>query len=203
MRRTAIISVLTILCFFSGGILPEAGAQTKGKVPRLSVYSNLAYDLALVPNVGIQVGLGSGWALSARWDGIWWSKPGNYWRLYGPELTVRRYFPGKKHPGHHAGLYGQLLTYDFELRGGKGYLGGEPGGNFFDGANWGAGVEYGYTFGLSRRLHLDLSLGLGYFGGKYYTYQPMGGQYIWLTTERRRYWGPTRLEVSLYWNLIL
>ena len=172
-------------------------------VPRLSVYSNLAYDLALVPNLGLQVGLGGNWAVSARWDGSWWSKPGNYWRIYGPELTVRRYFPGKKHLGHHAGVYGQLLTYDIELRSGKGYMGGEPGGNIFDGANWGAGLEYGYTFNLTRRLHLDLSLGLGYFGGKYYTYEPMGGQYIWLSTEYQNYWGPTRLEITLYWNILL
>lgn len=178
-------------------------AQTAVKTPRVSVYTNLAYDLALVPNVGVQVGLGHDWAVSARWNGSWWSSPGNYWRIYGPELTVRRYFPGKKHPGHHAGVYGQMLTYDIELRSGKGYLGGEPRGNLFDGANWGAGLEYGYTFALTRRLHLDLSLGLGYFGGKYYTYEPMGGQYIWLSTERQNYWGPTRLEVSLYWNLFL
>ena len=112
-------------------------------------------------------------------------------------------FRSKKHLGHHAGVYGQLLTYDIELRSGKGYMGGEPGGNIFDGANWGAGLEYGYTFNLTRRLHLDLSLGLGYFGGKYYTYEPMGGQYIWLSTEYQNYWGPTRLEITLYWNILL
>lgn len=51
----------------------------------------------------------------------WWNskKRHNYWRLYGGELEIRKYFgrraAEKPLTGHHLGLYGQLFTYDFEL----------------------------------------------------------------------------------------
>ena len=52
-----------------------------------------------------------------------------YWRIYGGELAVRRYFgrraAEKPLTGHHAGVYGQMLTYDFQ-NGGRGYMGGVP-----------------------------------------------------------------------------
>ena len=207
MKKTALASVIFLLCLCLTGMEMCAVAQSKQPSPSVSLYTNLAYDAALVPNVGVQVDLPKGWAVSAAWNGSWWSGEGRSWKIYGPELTARWYFSGDqsrtrpRHPGHHMGLYGQALTYDIQFPGKTGYMGGEPGGNLFDKAHWGVGAEYGYTFRLAERLSLDLSIGLGYMGGKYYTYEFEGGQYIWQTTERRSYWGPTRLGVTLYWHL--
>lgn len=200
MKKTALVFVVFILCHWMTGMEMCAVAQSKQPSPSVSLYTNLAYDAALVPNVGVQVGFPQGWAVSAAWNGSWWGGAGHSWRIYGPELTVRRYF-SDRYLGHHAGLYGQMLTYDVQMKGHTGYLGGEPGGNLFDRANWGIGAEYGYTFRLTQRLDLDLSIGLGYFGGKYYTYEYLGGQYVWQTTARRNFFGPTRVGVTLYWNL--
>ena len=200
MKKTALASVIFLLCLCLTGMEMCAVAQSKQSSPSVSLYTNLAYDAALVPNVGVQVGLPQGWAVSAAWNGSWWGGAGHSWRIYGPELTVRRYF-SDRHLGHHAGLYGQMITYDVQFKGHTGYIGGEPGGNLFDRANWGIGAEYGYTFRLTERLDLDLSIGLGYFGGKYYTYEYLGGQYVWQTTARRNFFGPTRVGVTLYWNL--
>ena len=202
MKKTARIAVILLLCHMMAGMSFRAAAQSSGRFPPISVYSNLAYDAALIPNAGVQVGFSDVWSVSLAWNGSWWGGEGRSWKVYGPELTARRYF-GPLYTGHHAGVYTQLITYDIQRRDGTGYLGGEPGGNLFDGANWGIGLEYGYTFRLTDRLDLDLSIGLGYFGGKYYTYEYMGGQYIWQSTARRNYWGPTRLGVTLYWNLPL
>lgn len=201
MRKTALISVILLLCHFVAGSCVCAVAQNVRDLPSVSLYTNLAYDAALVPNVGVQVDLPKGWAVSAAWNGSWWSGEGRSWKIYGPELTVRWYLKKTCHIGHHAGLYGQMLTYDIQFPGKTGYLGGEPGGNLFDRAHWGIGAEYGYMFRLTSRLGLDLSIGLGYLGGKYYTYEYLGGQYVWQTTARRNYFGPTRLGVTLYWNL--
>ena len=202
MKKTARIAVILLLCHMMAGMSFRAAAQSSGRFPPISVYSNLAYDAALIPNAGVQVGFSDVWSVSLAWNGSWWSGEGRSWKVYGPELTARRYFaPG--FVGHHAGVYTQLITYDIQRRDGTGYLGGEPGGNLFDGANWGIGLEYGYTFRLTDQLDLDLSIGLGYFGGKYYTYEYMGGRYMWQTTAHRNYWGPTRLGISLYWNLPL
>ena len=199
MKKTALLSVIFLLCH----TLTGKAQCAEPHFPPISLYTNAAYDAALIPNAGVQVGFSKGWTLGLSWNGSWWGGVGHSWKVYGPELTVRRYFSGAEYIGHHAGLYTQLITYDIQRRGGTGYLGGEPGGNLFDGANWGIGLEYGYTFRLTDQLDLDLSIGLGYFGGKYYTYEYMGGQYIWQSTARRNYWGPTRLGVTLYWNLPL
>ena len=101
----------------------------------------------------------------------WWKTDRKhwYWRTYGGELNVRKWF-GKRAQekplqGHHLGVYGQLLTYDFET-GGRGYIGGKPGGSLWDKANWGAGVEYGYSLPVGRRLNLDFTVGAGYLGGE-------------------------------------
>lgn len=87
---------------------------------------------------------------------------------YGGDVTVRKWL-GKKAEekpltGHHIGVYGQVLTYDFET-GGRGYMGGEPGGSLFDRANFVGGIEYGYALPVARRLNLDFSIGIGYMGG--------------------------------------
>ncbi len=115
-----------------------------------------------------------------------------YWRCYGGEVLVRRYFGDRPFAGHHVGLYGMALTYDFEF-GGKGRQS--------DGFGYGGGVEYGYSLPVGRRLNIDFSIGLGYFGGRYKEYVPMDGCYVWQSTRRQHWFGPTRAEVSLVWIL--
>lgn len=98
-----------------------------------------------------------------------------YWRIYGGDIAVRKWFGKKANEkpltGHHVGVYGQAFTYDFEW-GGKGYMGGEPGGTLWDKTNYAAGVEYGYSLPVANRLNIDFTLGVGYWGGKYYEYTP-------------------------------
>ena len=54
---------------------------------------------------------------------------------------------------------------------------------------------------FSKRLNLDFSLGLGWIGGQYHEYLPMDDCYVWQSTSRFDYFGPTRLEISLVWLL--
>lgn len=134
----------------------------------------------------------------------WWNsnKRHNYWRIYGGELDIRKYFgrraQTKPLTGHHLGIYGQAFTYDFET-GHKGYIGGKPGGTLWDKLNYAIGVEYGYSLPISRRLNLDFTLGVGYWGGEYHEYIPSDGHYVWQSTKQRHWFGPTKAEVSLIW----
>lgn len=161
----------------------------------LAAKTNLLVDLALVPNVGVEYYLGKGWSVGASWMYSWWTKDPShfYWRTYGGELAARKYFGAqaqdKPLSGHHAGLYATGFTYDFET-GGRGYL------SYF---TFGAGLEYGYSFPLKDRLHLDLNVGLGYLGGKYKVYDPEDGCYVWKETRRLGWFGPSKAEVSLVW----
>lgn len=93
-----------------------------------------------------------------------------------------------------------MLTYDFEL-GGRGYIGGIPGGSIFDKAHYGGGLEYGYSKAIGRRLNLDFSLGVGYLEGVYYEYLPIDDHYVWQATKKQQWIGPTKAEITLVWLL--
>ena len=182
-------------------VQPESPAR---KPFYMSLKTNLLYDAALVPNIGAEFYLGKGWSVCANWMYAWWNsnKRHNYWRIYGGELDIRKYFgrraQTKPLTGHHLGIYGQAFTYDFET-GHKGYIGGKPGGTLWDKLNYAIGVEYGYSLPISRRLNLDFTLGVGYWGGEYHEYIPSDGHYVWQSTKQRHWFGPTKAEVSLIW----
>ncbi len=172
----------------------------------MAVKSNLLYDVLAVPNVGVEFYLGDNWSVVGQWMYGWWSKNSShrYWRIYGGDLAIRKWFgkeaEEKPLTGHHLGIYGQAFTYDFEWHG-KGYMGGRPGGTLWDKLNYAAGVEYGYSLPIARRLNLDFTIGLGYWGGQYYEYIPLDGHYVWQATKNRHWFGPTKAEVSLMWLL--
>ena len=126
----------------------------------------MRYDgsaIIFTANVGIEFYLGKGWSLGGNWMYAWWKndKRHRYWRVYGGEIGLRKYLglrsAGIPLAGHHIGIYGQMVTYDFEM-GGRGYMGGRPGGTFWNKANYGVGLEYGYSLPVGRRLNLDFSL---------------------------------------------
>ncbi len=161
----------------------------------MALKTNLLYDAALIPNIGIEFYLKNGWSIEGNWMYAWWKNDNrhNYWRTYGGELGVRKYFgrraETKPLTGHHLGLYGQMLTYDFEL-GGTGYQ---------SKLSYGVGVEYGYSLPIGRRLNLDFGIGIGYLGGEYKKYDPIDEHYVWKQTRQRHWFGPTKAEISLVW----
>jgi len=162
----------------------------------IGLSTNLLYDALLTPNIGVEIYLGRRWSVAANWMYAWWKsdRKYRYHRIYGGDLELRRRFKTKKGrsplTGHHAGIYGQILTYDLEW-GGKGYLGNRW--------SYGAGISYGYSAPIGNRLNLDFTIGIGYIGGKYFEYVPQGNCYIWQATKQRHWFGPTRAAVSLVW----
>lgn len=179
--------------------------DTTGKKPFYMAFkTNMLYDVAAVPSVGVEFYLGKGWSIAANWEYAWWKKDGKsrYWRVYGGDLDIRKWFgkaaKAKPLTGHHLGVYGQVLTYDFEW-GGKGQMAGIPGGSMFDKTSYAAGLEYGYSLPIARRLNIDFVIGGGYLGGRYYEYTPIDGHYVWQATKDRHWFGPTKAEISLVW----
>ena len=55
----------------------------------------------------------------------------------------------------------------------------------WDKANFGAGLEYGYSLPIATRLNLDFNIGLGYFWGEYQEYIPQDNCYVWQSTKYR------------------
>lgn len=174
----------------------EVPVEAEKKPFYMAVKTNMLYDAALVPNIGVEFYLGKGWSIGGNWMYAWWKsdRRHNYWRVYGGDLNVRKYFGkrAKEKPltGHHLGVYGGIVTYDFEL-GGKGYLG--------DRWSYHAGIEYGYSLPIAKRLNIDFGIGIGYLGGEYKEYKPIDGHYVWQATKNRHWFGPTKAEISLVW----
>ena len=170
----------------------------------MDIRTNMLYDALLVPNIGVEFYLGRNWSVVANWMYGWWKTDRRhwYWRAYGGDVALRKWFGRaarvKPLTGHHIGVYAQVFTFDFET-GGRGYMGGKPGGTLWEKTNYAAGVEYGYSLPIARRLNIDFTIGVGYWGGTYYEYVPEDDCYVWQSTKQRRWVGPTKAEVSLVW----
>lgn len=179
---------------------------------KLALKTNILYDIAMMPNIGLEASPGKGWSFTGNYMYGWGSDRRKfYWRDFSADIGVRKYF-GKKRKlrdgstngltGHHVGLYAGITTYDFEL-GGRGYI------SDYRKDDWSryAGFDYGYSLPLAKSLNLDFTVGIGYVGGRYREYLPtqIGSldewHYEWQATKNLRYFGPTRLEVSLVWIL--
>lgn len=162
----------------------------------MDIKSNMLYDALLVPNIGVEFYLGRNWSVAGNWMYAWWKSDRlhDYWRTYGGDVEIRRWL-GKKAgekplTGHHIGVYGQIVTYDFEL-GGQGFLG--------DKWSYGAGVSYGYSRPVARRLNIDFTLGIGCLRGQYKRYLPIDTHYVWQSTHNGNWIIPTKAEISLIW----
>lgn len=181
--------------------LEPASQQSAPQAPSVASYfalkSNLLYEALLVPNLSLEASIGSGWTLGAGGMFAWWSKDAKhrYWRIYGGDLEIRKYFgtlsKSKPLQGHHLGIYGDFLTYDFEF-GAKGYQ---------SKATYAAGIKYGYSHPIAKRLNLDFALGIGYLHSNYKTYVPRDGCYVYQETKKQKWLGPTQAEISLVWLL--
>lgn len=182
----------------------ETAAEEKSPF-YMDIRTNMLYDLAITPNVGVEFSLGKRWAVGGNWMYAWWTNHKRFfWRIFGGDLNVRKYFgtKAKEKPlqGHHIGLYGGIVTYDFELGGRKGIIA-----DYDEHWNYFGGIEYGYSAPIAHRLNLDFTIGLGYLGGQYKKYEHMWNEYprerhyVWQSTHQRHFFGPTKAEISLVW----
>lgn len=165
----------------------------------LLLKTNLLYNTVAVPNIGFEVPVGTAWSVGVNWMYAWWSQGAKhrFLRTYGGDVEVRRWFSSdrkgrKRMCGHHVGVYGQMFTYDVEW-GGDGYLG--------DRWTWAAGFSYGYSLPVGKLFNIDFTLGVGYLQGDYMKYRPQDDCYVWDSTHERKWFGPTKAEVSLVWHV--
>lgn len=202
MRNKVIISLLALMVLsFIPAMAQDDSYATINRQPinypsRVALKTNLLYDAVLVPNLSVEVNCYNNLTVYLDMMYAGWSFPNRhiYWDLYGLQLGARKYF-GKisrerAFSGHHVGVYSQALAYDMQA----GNLGQQT-----PGLNMGVGVDYGYSFPIASGLNLDLEIGLGYLGGKYYEYVVQDTHNTWRGTVKRAWMGPTKLGASLVW----
>ena len=181
--------------------MDSIGTKAPAKPRRqLSLRTNLISNALLIPNVGVEMYLNDGFSILGSWGYAWWSRrhTHQYWRIYGGVAELRRYLDRnieqKSFNGHHIGLIVQGFTYDI-ANGKEGQL------SHFQ---YGIASGYGYKLPLTQKIDIDVSIGLGYLGGRYMEYgtpKPGHSCYPWERTLARYYFGPTYLGISLVWHL--
>ena len=174
--------------------ISEAEGPVKSQTV-LAVKNNLLYDLALAPNIEVEIPIGKRWSLNTEYKCPWWlnSKHDFCYQLLSGGMEGRFWLGNRQKRdrliGHFIGLYAEGGIYDFQLRG-DGYQG------KYYGA---AGVIYGYARQLARHFSLEFSLGIGYLTTEYKKYTPYEGDIIWTNSGRYNFIGPTKAKISLVW----
>lgn len=180
-------------------LLMTAKGYAQGASTGVLLKTNTLYDLAACPNVGLELQTDFRMALQIDYIGAWWNndKKHRYFSNYAFQTELRYYLTrnsGYALRGSHIGLYGQLATYDFEF----GNTGWQC--NALD-RSFGIGASYGYSIPMSRHWSLDLTAGIGYFQSEYAEYLPKNGWYRKTETRQLKFYGPTKLEAALVWNI--
>ncbi len=189
----AVIGICTIFFPAMGG---EPCVDCDDCMPRMALKTNLLHDALLTPDIGLEVGIGQQWSLSVEGVWAWWSRESShrYWRIYGGWVEFRYWFGSRSLQrsltGHHAGLYGSMLTYDFEF-GNKGWQSPD--------FTYGVGISYGHSWAIGKRLNIDVSARVGYSIGKLIKYHPQCDTYVCIAHYTHRYMGLTGIEVTLVW----
>lgn len=162
--------------------------------------TNGLYDLALCPNIGLEIQTDLGLAWQIDYVGAWWNNRDKhrYYSNYALQTELRYYLGNRKmempYHGHHIGAYYQMATYDFEF-GGTGY-------QCNDLSNTkGYGVSYGYAIPLNRYFSVDLTVGVGLLQSRYNMYEPKGNAYAVKANKKLTFVGPTKLEVTVVWSI--
>lgn len=170
---------------------------------RLALKTNLLYDLALLPNLSVEVPVAGDWSVAvngafSKWD----TKSPEYWshQVNYAGLEVRRWWgnrQGSPLNGHFAGIYFTGGVYDLRL-----FTKSLDSYGYLSHWSWSAGAVYGYSLPLSAKLNLEFSVNAGYFTGEYHAYNRSRCTdcYPERKTGTRNYWGPTGAGVSLVYR---
>jgi hypothetical protein len=169
---------------------------------RLAVGTNLLYDLALLPNLSLEIPVRTRYSLLFQGASIWLqTKAPNYWSYRIQMLWLEgRYWRESSSValrGAFAGIYGALGSYDIRLF----PKGPEPLGTLSR-SSYSLGLTAGYSIPVARHWNMEFSLGIGYLGGKYKKYNHSScpscpSSYPERNTGQRQYFGPTKAAVSL------
>lgn len=168
---------------------------------------NLPFGIAGTPNLGVEVTLSQQVTINADflWMPYMFKKKEEVFRALQTSADLRWYVNPKYYytngmfDGFYVGPYAMWGQFNIGLA---------THDDSEDDRRWrgwavSAGASLGYKFYLSRRLRLDLNMGVGYAHLQYHTYR-LGGEYANspLSKKDTKWWiGPTKFGVHLVYNL--
>ena len=102
VKRTILTTILLLIVTVTINGQGVNTSEGNASASLLALKTNLLYDAALIPNIGLEVSLGKQWTVAADWFYTWFSSDSRhrYWQSYGGYLTVRRYFGNGPQPSN-------------------------------------------------------------------------------------------------------
>lgn len=184
-------------------IAPQAPAREKRTI--LALKSNLLYDAATALNFAIEVPFNEKFSILYEHHCPWWLTGNNRYCLqflsFGGEF--RWWFKPQTRPetsrrvqrdalvGHFLGVYGMGGKFDLQANRTFCYQG-----EFFS-----AGLTYGYSMPIAKRVNLEFSISAGYARIPYRHYNPTDDWELLIRDRNKtgvwHYFGPTKIEISL------
>ena len=179
------------------GLGHDAVVEDESRVPLLNVKTNALEVAMLVANLGVEFRI----TPRLSFDMIWHYSPYDYFvarrklRLDAIEPELRFWWGEALVRGHFVGLHVPVAGFNVQLNDKYRYQ--DP-----NHALCGVGVSYGYAMPLGRRGNwgVEFTIGVGYMDVKYDVYSgKCNGAYP--RTERRNYFGITRLGVDISYRI--
>ena len=179
----------------------------------LALKTNLLYDLASWLNFSVEVPIGDKFSALYYHQFPWWrwgkannefcmrflsiGAEGRWWFKPMPREKTEKRIKRDRLMGHFAGFYVESGKYDFERKRDICY----------QGEHWSAGLSYGYSMPIGKRLNLEFSLSVGYASIAYRGYTPSEDyEILWRDPDKAGRWhyiGPTKAQVSLVLPFII
>ena len=178
-------------------VVSEAEGPVESKTV-LAVKNNLLYDLALAPNLEIEIPVGRRWSLNAEYKCPWWlnSKHNFCYQLLSGGVEVRCWLGNRnlcnRLTGYFLGLYTEGGVYDFQLKEESGIRG-----KYY----MTSGLSCGYARRITGHLAIECSLGIGYLTTEYCKYTSYQGELVRTNGGHFHFVGPTKVAVSLVWHI--
>ena len=173
---------------------------TSKKLVYFAFKNNLLYDAVLLPNLAAEVYLGKQFSLVVDGNWSWWTFKSDQFHRIQSVGAEFRYWINSPYPlhGHAIGVYSMVGDYDIRL-----FTKNEDSKGWLSYGSWSAGLSYAYSMPIANRVNLEFGFALGYLGGKYYDYNYCMTHERWEQQAKysRNYFGPTRVGVSLVWQL--
>lgn len=162
--------------------------------------TNLINDIALSPNLGVEVGLAPKWSMELLGELNLWTVDNRKWKHAYVELEPRYWFC-QRFAGHFLGLHVLGGSYNFgNLNIPIDFLGS----NFknlkdkrYQGWAYGAGISYGYAWPVHKHWNVEAELGIGWLHTKYDSYPCTVCGTAIEKNKPHDYWGITKLAVNL------
>lgn len=199
-----------VVCHKGGLVYPKPKPQLPAPAPvieerrtAVALKTNLLYDAASLLNFSVEVPFYKDkFSILYYHQAPWWT-----WGEADNEYCIRFLSMGSEArwwfapadtrekrdrlTGHFLGAYAESGKYDFEFR------------RKFcrQGEFWSAGVSYGYSMPVGKRLNLEFSLSAGYASIAFRGYDPSHDyEILWSDHDkvgRVHYFGPTKAQISL------